>query len=56
MKLKTPTLSDIKRANQRIQKFIIKTPILVSHSTSDMVSTSLCFKGEIFKSRNIQDA
>ncbi len=49
MYLEIPTLSDIKRAHQSIQKHIIRTPILKSHSISDMVGAELFFKCENFQ-------
>lgn len=44
-----PTLSDIKRAHQRISKFIIPTPILTSHNINEIANTEIYFKCENFQ-------
>lgn len=44
-----PTLSDIKRAHQRISKVILETPVLTSQSINDMVGCSIYFKCENFQ-------
>lgn len=46
---KIPTLSDIKRAHQRIQPFIINTPILTSQSINEKTGASVFFKCENFQ-------
>lgn len=49
MNLEIPNLSDIKRAHQRISNHIVRTPILTSHSISDMVGAELFLKCENFQ-------
>ena len=44
-----PSLSDIKRAHQRISKYIIHTPILTSQSVNDMTGAEIFFKCENFQ-------
>ncbi len=44
-----PTLSDIKRAHQRIEKYILRTPILTSHSIDDLTGCEIAFKCENFQ-------
>ena len=44
-----PSLSDIKRAHQRIEKYIIRTPILTSHSINDLTGCEISFKCENFQ-------
>ncbi len=44
-----PSLSDIKRAHQRISKYIIHTPILTSHSINEMTGAEIYFKCENFQ-------
>ncbi|MEM9325551.1 MAG: pyridoxal-phosphate dependent enzyme [Bacteroidota bacterium] len=44
-----PTLSDIKRAHQRIERYIIRTPILTSHSINDLTGCEIAFKCENFQ-------
>lgn len=44
-----PTLSDIKRAHQRIQKYLIPTPVLTSHNINDIANTEIYFKCENFQ-------
>ncbi len=44
-----PSLSDIKRAHQRISKYIIHTPILTSHSINEMTGADIYFKCENFQ-------
>ncbi|MBV6647460.1 MAG: pyridoxal-phosphate dependent enzyme [Cyclobacteriaceae bacterium] len=49
MNEKFPSLSDIKRTHQRIQNYILHTPILTSHSISEMAGAELFFKCENFQ-------
>lgn len=44
-----PTLSDIKRAHQRISKHIIHTPILTSQTIDDICGATVFFKCENFQ-------
>jgi len=44
-----PTLSDIKRAHQRIEKYIIRTPVLTSHSIDYLTGCEIAFKCENFQ-------
>lgn len=44
-----PTLSDIKRAHQRISKIIVDTPVLTSHSINEMTGCEVYFKCENFQ-------
>lgn len=44
-----PTLSDIKRAHQRIRKYIIHTPIITSNSVNEMTGAEVFFKCENFQ-------
>jgi len=44
-----PSLSDIKRAHQRISKYIIQTPILTSQSIDDICGAQIFFKCENFQ-------
>jgi threonine dehydratase len=46
---KIPTLSDIKRAHQRITPYIINTPILTSHSIDERTGCQVYFKCENFQ-------
>lgn len=44
-----PSLSDIKRAHQRISKVILDTPILTSHSINEAAGCNVFFKCENFQ-------
>ena len=44
-----PNLSDIKRAHQRIEKYIVRTPILTSSSVNEMIGAEIFFKCENFQ-------
>lgn len=44
-----PSLSDIKRAHQRISKYIIQTPILTSQSIDEICGAQIYFKCENFQ-------
>ena len=44
-----PSLSDIKRAHQRIRKYIIHTPIITSNSINEMTGAEVFFKCENFQ-------
>ncbi|XOV92656.1 MAG: threonine/serine dehydratase [Bacteroidota bacterium] len=44
-----PTLSDIKRAHQRIEPYIISTPVFTSSSVDEMVGANVFFKCENFQ-------
>lgn len=44
-----PSLSDIKRAHQRISKIILETPVLTSHSIDEMTGCRVFFKCENFQ-------
>lgn len=44
-----PSLSDIKRAHQRIQQYILRTPVLTSNSIDEMVGAKVFFKCENFQ-------
>lgn len=46
---KIPSLSDIKRAHQRISKYIIHTPVLTSHSVDEIVGAEIFLKCENFQ-------
>jgi len=49
MNKEIPNLSDIKRAHQRIEKYIVRTPILTSNSISEMVGAEVFLKCENFQ-------
>lgn len=49
MNLAIPNLSDIKRAHKRIEKYIIRTPILTSKSINKITGTKLFLKCENFQ-------
>lgn len=44
-----PSLSDIKRAHQRISKIILDTPVLTSHSINEKAGCNIYFKAENFQ-------
>lgn len=44
-----PSLSDIKRAHQRIQQYILRTPVFTSDSVDEMAGTNIYFKCENFQ-------
>lgn len=44
-----PSFSDIKRAHQRIAKYVIDTPVMTSHSIDEMTGCSIYFKCENFQ-------
>jgi threonine dehydratase len=44
-----PSLSDIKRAHQRISKYLIDTPIMTSHSIDEISGAEVYFKCENFQ-------
>ncbi len=44
-----PSLSDIKRAHQRISKIILETPVMTSHSINEMAGCDIYFKCENFQ-------
>ncbi len=44
-----PTLSDIKRAHQRIQQYVLRTPVLTSSSLDEMTGAKIFFKCENFQ-------
>lgn len=44
-----PSLSDIKRAHQRIKDYILHTPIITSNSINEMTGASIFFKCENFQ-------
>ena len=44
-----PSLSDIKRAHQRIQQYIFRTPVLTSNSIDEVVGAKVLFKCENFQ-------
>lgn len=44
-----PSLSDIKRAHQRISSIIVDTPVLTSHSINEMAGCQVYFKCENFQ-------
>lgn len=44
-----PSLSDIKRAHQRISKHLIPTPVLSSHNINDIAGAEIYFKCENFQ-------
>lgn len=46
---KIPSLSDIKRAHQRIHKYIIHTPVMTSHSVDEITGATVFFKCENFQ-------
>ncbi|MEQ6118315.1 pyridoxal-phosphate dependent enzyme [Reichenbachiella sp. MALMAid0571] len=49
MYLDIPNFSEIKRAHQKIVKFITKTPVLTSHSIDDIVGAKVFLKCENFQ-------
>lgn len=49
MEQEFPSLSDIKRAHQRIHKHIVRTQIMTSHSINEMVGSDIFFKCENFQ-------
>lgn len=49
MLISTPTFSDIKRAHQRIEKYIYETPIITSSNLDEIAGCSLFFKCENFQ-------
>lgn len=44
-----PSLSDIKRAHQRISKIILETPVMTSHSINEIAGCEVFFKCENFQ-------
>jgi threonine dehydratase len=44
-----PSISDIKRAHQRIEKYIVRTPVLASQSINEIAGANLHFKCENFQ-------
>lgn len=46
---KIPSLSDIKRAHQRISKIILETPVMTSHSVNEITGCQVFFKCENFQ-------
>ncbi len=44
-----PSLSDIKRAHQRIHQYILRTPVLTSNSIDEMTGARVFFKCENFQ-------
>ncbi|MEO9965813.1 MAG: pyridoxal-phosphate dependent enzyme [Reichenbachiella sp.] len=44
-----PSLSDIKRAHTRIEKYIVRTPIMTSQTINEMVGGEVFFKCENFQ-------
>ncbi|MBG00566.1 MAG: serine dehydratase [Owenweeksia sp.] len=44
-----PSLSDIKRAHQRISKIILETPVMTSHSINEIAGCDIYFKCENFQ-------
>ncbi len=46
---KIPSMSDIKRAHQRILKYILHTPVLTSHSIDEKLGAEVHFKCENFQ-------
>jgi threonine dehydratase len=44
-----PSMSDIKRAHQRIQKHLIHTPVFTSHNINDIAGCEVFFKCENFQ-------
>lgn len=44
-----PSLSDIKRAHQRIASYILDTPVMTSHSIDEIAGCTLYFKCENFQ-------
>lgn len=46
---KIPSLSDIKRAHQRIAKYILHTPVMTSHSVDEIMGAEVFFKCENFQ-------
>lgn len=44
-----PTLSDIKRAHQRIVNHVLKTPVITSHNIDDIADCHIFFKCENFQ-------
>ncbi|MEQ9285362.1 MAG: threonine/serine dehydratase [Cyclobacteriaceae bacterium] len=49
MFLDIPNFGEIKRAHQKIDKFIFKTPVLTSHSIDDIVGANVFLKCENFQ-------
>ncbi|MFT5568130.1 MAG: threonine dehydratase [Cyclobacteriaceae bacterium] len=47
--MEVPSLSDIKRAHQRIGKYIVETPVMTSQSINEKVGAELFFKCENFQ-------
>lgn len=47
--MEIPSLSDIKRAHTRIEKYIVRTPILTSQTINEMVGAEVYFKCENFQ-------
>ena len=47
--MNTPSLSDIKRAHQRINKYISVTPVVTSHSVDEIAGARIFFKCENFQ-------
>jgi threonine dehydratase len=47
--MQAPSLSDIKRAHQRITRYLYPTPVLHSHSINQMCGAELFFKCENFQ-------
>ena len=47
--MQVPSLSDIKRAHQRISKYLLDTPILTSHSINEISGAEVFFKCENFQ-------
>lgn len=47
--MEIPGLSDIKRAHTRIEKYIVRTPILTSQTLNEMVGGEIFFKCENFQ-------
>ncbi|MEM8894480.1 MAG: pyridoxal-phosphate dependent enzyme [Bacteroidota bacterium] len=46
---KIPSMSDIKRAHQRISPYILNTPVMTSHSVDDITGAEIFFKCENFQ-------
>ncbi len=44
-----PSFSDIKRAHQRISKYIVETPVMTSHNIDEIAGCQLFFKCENFQ-------
>lgn len=47
--MEIPSLSDIKRAHTRITKYIVRTPIVTSHTINEMIGGEVFFKCENFQ-------